>query len=160
MEFLSSADHQHSAGGLEEAANETKPSAAKSSATAAAGSLLTEKISHAAYQTGDASYYGTGTPAEKRAGKHANGMLVDGFATRKMANGEPMNPNALSVAHRTLPLGSHIHIRNVANGKGADVVVEDRGPYAKSRILDGSPKVAEELDYLSRGHAKIEIFKK
>ena len=60
----------------------------------------------------------------------------DGFAWRTMANGQPMNPSALTTAHPSLPLGSRVLVRNSVNGKSVKVTVTDRGPFYGGRIID------------------------
>ena len=76
----------------------------------------------------------------------------------KRVNGEFIGPHALVVAHRTLPLGTRIHVRNMDNVKAFDVVVAHRGPYEKRRILDASPAVAARLGHVGTAH--VELFKR
>jgi rare lipoprotein A len=88
---------------------------------------------------GQASFYGHG----------------DGFAGRTMANGRPMNPQAMITAHRSLPLGSKILVRNPANGKSVTVTVSDRGPWHGDRILDLSVGAFSRIASPSQGIARI-----
>ena len=90
-------------------------------------------------QKGEASYYG----AE--------------FNGRQMANGAKFNPNSDSAAHRSLPLGTKAEVTNLENGRTTIVKVEDRGPYAKGRVLDVSPRTAEDLGMKQSGHAEVRI---
>lgn len=90
-------------------------------------------------EQGKASYYGPG------------------FANRKMANGQPMNPNNNSAASKTLPLGSVAKVTNLENGKTATVKVEDRGPFVDGRTVDVTPKVAQDLDLKKQGVAPVEV---
>lgn len=53
-----------------------------------------------------------------------------------MANGEPMNPNAMITAHKTLPFGTRLKVTNPANGRSVVVRVTDRGPFVPGRSLD------------------------
>jgi rare lipoprotein A len=62
-----------------------------------------------------------------------------------------------TVAHRTLPLGTVVEVRNLANGRTAQAEVTDRGPYARGRVLDVSKGVAQRLDMLHPGTAPVEI---
>lgn len=79
------------------------------------------------------------------------------FAGKKMANGEPMNPRSNVAASKTLPLGTRAKVTNLKNGKSAEVVIEDRGPYVDGRIIDVSPKTAEKLDLKKDGTAPVEV---
>jgi rare lipoprotein A len=79
----------------------------------------------------------------------------DGFAWRTMANGQPMNPNALTTAHRTLPLGSRIIVTNPANGKSVRVTVTDRGPFHGDRRLDLSHGAFSHVAEASQGVARL-----
>ncbi|MGZ3235928.1 MAG: septal ring lytic transglycosylase RlpA family protein [Burkholderiaceae bacterium] len=79
------------------------------------------------------------------------------FYGKKMANGKPMNPRSNVAASKTLPLGTKAKVTNLDTGKSAVVDIEDRGPYVKNRIVDLSPKVAEELDIKKKGVAPVEV---
>ena len=74
-----------------------------------------------------------------------------------MANQRPFRMGEPTVAHRTLPLGTFIEVRNLENGRFIDAEVTDRGPYVRGRLLDVSKAVAEELDMLEGGTAAVEI---
>jgi rare lipoprotein A len=69
-----------------------------------------------------------------------------GFHGRKTASGERFNQNELTAAHRKLPLGAKATVTNLRNGKTVEVEINDRGPYARGRILDVSKAAAERLD--------------
>lgn len=75
-----------------------------------------------------------------------------------MANGKIYDMNALTVAHRFLPLGTPICIVNPANGRSVRAVVTDRGPYVGGRIIDLSRRIAAELGTLERGLGVVHIF--
>ncbi|HEY8100712.1 MAG TPA: septal ring lytic transglycosylase RlpA family protein [Burkholderiaceae bacterium] len=79
------------------------------------------------------------------------------FYGKKMANGKPMNPRSNVAASKTLPLGTKAKVTNLDTGKSAVVDIEDRGPYVKNRIVDLSPKVAEELDIKEKGVAPVVV---
>ena len=79
------------------------------------------------------------------------------FAHRKMANGNHMNPQANVAASKTLPLGTTATITNLQNGRSSTVRVEDRGPFAAGRVMDVTPKVAQELEMMKRGVALVEV---
>jgi len=76
---------------------------------------------------------------------------------RSMANGERFDAQSNSAASRSLPLGTTARVTNLRNGRTATVEVEDRGPYARRRILDVSPRTAEQLDMRRNGTARVEV---
>jgi rare lipoprotein A len=80
----------------------------------------------------------------------------DEFHGRKTANGERYDRNEFSAAHRTLPFGSMLKVRNLANNRTVLVRVNDRGPFKADRILDVSFAAARELDMTRSGTAQIE----
>lgn len=88
---------------------------------------------------GEASFYGHG----------------DGFAWRTMANGRPMNPQAMTTAHPSLPMGTRIRVVNPANGKSVKLVVSDRGPFHGNRILDLSYGAFSQIASASQGVARL-----
>ncbi|MBL6456533.1 septal ring lytic transglycosylase RlpA family protein [Belnapia sp. T6] len=79
------------------------------------------------------------------------------FNGRRMANGARFNPRSNAAAHRTLPLGTTARVTNLENGRTAEVKVEDRGPYSRGRIIDLSPKVAEQLEMKEQGTAPVVV---
>lgn len=76
---------------------------------------------------------------------------------RKTANGEIYDMNALTAAHRTLPLGTWVRVTNLGNGRTVVVRLNDRGPYIDGRIIDLSRKAAEILDMVEKGLAEVSI---
>lgn len=81
----------------------------------------------------------------------------DGFAGRPTASGEIFDPEQLTCAHRTLPLGSFVEVLNLDNQRRAVLRVNDRGPFIKGRILDLSRRGAEELGFLGQGTSRIRL---
>jgi rare lipoprotein A len=79
------------------------------------------------------------------------------FDGRKMADGHRFNPDANVAASKTLPIGTTAKVTNLETGKSAIVSVEDRGPHVDGRVLDVSPKVAENLDMKKSGTAKVVV---
>jgi rare lipoprotein A len=77
------------------------------------------------------------------------------FHGRKTANGERYDRTEFSAAHRTLPFGTMLKIRNTANDRTVIVRVNDRGPWKETRILDLSLAAAQELDLVKSGTASI-----
>ncbi|MDB5694264.1 MAG: septal ring lytic transglycosylase RlpA family protein [Alphaproteobacteria bacterium] len=88
---------------------------------------------------GEASYYG----AE--------------LAGNRTASGERFNPRAFTCAHRSLPLGTMLRVTNLANGRSVLVRVNDRGPFARSRILDMSLAAARDIDMVRAGKARVRL---
>ncbi|MGH1457202.1 MAG: septal ring lytic transglycosylase RlpA family protein [Alphaproteobacteria bacterium] len=90
-------------------------------------------------ETGIASWYGPG------------------FHGKSTANGERFDENELTAAHKTLPLPSIVRVTNLENGRSLVVRVNDRGPYAHSRIIDMSKRSAELLGFRGKGIAKVRV---
>jgi rare lipoprotein A len=80
-----------------------------------------------------------------------------GFHGRKTANGETYDMRQLTAAHRTLPLGSVVLVRSLTSGRAVTVRVNDRGPFAKNRILDLSQAGAQALGMVGNGTDQVEI---
>lgn len=80
------------------------------------------------------------------------------FHGKLTANGEIYNMNALTAAHRTLPFNSMIRVHNLENGESVVVRINDRGPFAKNRIIDLSRKAASEINMLGPGTAPVRLF--
>lgn len=79
------------------------------------------------------------------------------FHGRKTANGERFDMNAMTAAHRSLPLACFIKVTNQDNGKSVIVKVNDRGPFHGNRILDLSYGAASKLGITSRGTGNVTI---
>ena len=79
------------------------------------------------------------------------------FHGKKTANGEIYNMGDLTAAHPTLPLPSLIKVTNLQNGKSQILRVNDRGPFAKNRVIDVSEKAAELLGFKGRGTAEVKV---
>jgi rare lipoprotein A len=79
------------------------------------------------------------------------------FHGRKTAMGTIYNMNAMTAAHRTLPLGTWVKVTNDQNGKSAIVQVTDRGPYVANRIMDLSAAAATKLGYKNAGTTHISM---
>ena len=80
-----------------------------------------------------------------------------GFHGRKTANGETYDMHQLTAAHRTLPLGSVVQVRSLTSGRTVTVRINDRGPFAKNRILDLSQAGAQALGMVGTGTDQVEI---
>ncbi len=91
------------------------------------------------YQEGTSSWYG--------ASHHG----------RPTASGTPYDMNGLSAAHRRLKLGTRIRVTNLENNRVVELLVNDRGPYVRGRILDVSQRAAQQLGFLDDGRATVRI---
>jgi rare lipoprotein A len=98
-----------------------------------------EQKQHHWYEIGKASWYGL----------H--------FQGRKTANGEAFDMNALTCAHRQLPLGSWVRVTNLKNRKSVFVRVNDRGPMPQDRIVDLSYAAARAVGLAGLGKVKLEV---
>ncbi len=91
---------------------------------------------------------------------HETGMAVwygKELHGKQTANGEVFDMYGLSAAHRTLPLGTVVHVTNLDNFKSITVRINDRGPFLKSRFLDLSYGAAKELGFAAQGTARVKI---
>jgi rare lipoprotein A len=79
------------------------------------------------------------------------------YHNRRGSNGEVYNMNAMTAAHRTLPLGSIVRVTNVKTGHTALVRITDRGPFVEGRILDVSYAAAKQLDIWQPGVARVKL---
>src|SRR3954452_9021472 len=84
-------------------------------------------------QTGAASWYGPG------------------FHGKRTANGERFNTHALTAAHKTLPFGTQLRVTNERTGQSVVVRINDRGPYARGRVIDLSKAAADAVGFLGVG---------
>ncbi|HEY1735998.1 MAG TPA: septal ring lytic transglycosylase RlpA family protein [Methylovirgula sp.] len=81
----------------------------------------------------------------------------DAFHGRRTANGEIYSRNSISAAHPTMPLPSYARVTNLRNHYSIIVRVNDRGPFARDRVMDVSQRVAELLDFRRSGTTKVKI---
>ena len=73
------------------------------------------------------------------------------------ASGERYDQNGLTAAHKLLPLGTRVKVTNLRNGRNVVVRINDRGPYASSRIIDLTRTAAERLGMRDAGTARVLI---
>jgi rare lipoprotein A len=81
-----------------------------------------------------------------------------GFHGRRTASGERFDTHAFTAAHRTLPFGTWVRVKNLVNGREADVRITDRGPFSRSRVIDLSRAAAEALGILGAGFRDVVLF--
>ncbi len=101
--------------------------------------LISTSLPALAAETGVAAYYS------------------DVFQGRTTACGDRYDKHTLSAAHRTLPCGTKVRVTNLDNGRRVEVVINDRGPYSKRRIIDLSRRAAEELGFIKKGLTKVRL---
>lgn len=97
----------------------------------------------------------------KRVKKHREEGLASwygpGFHGKPTASGEIFDMHALTAAHRTLPLGTMVEVRNLENGRTTVARINDRGPHKRGRIVDLSLGAAEELGIERSGVARVRL---
>ncbi|MBI95903.1 hypothetical protein CL656_02035 [bacterium] len=102
----------------------------------------------------------TPTKDENQVGFKTSGkasFYADSLAGNKTASGDIYDPERFMAAHKTLAFGTIVKVTNVSNGKWVKVVIQDRGPYAKNRLIDLSKSSFQALDDLSKGLINVEI---
>jgi len=82
---------------------------------------------------------------------------ADQFHGRPTASGQIFDMNALTAAHRTLPLGTTVRVTSLDTGKSVEVLVNDRGPFVKGRVIDLSKGAAEKIGLAERGIGLVKI---
>ena len=80
-----------------------------------------------------------------------------GFHGKKTTSGSVYDQYAMTAAHQTLPLGSNVRVTNLANGKSVTVLINDRGPFAKGRIIDLSYAAARAVDMIGPGTTPVQM---
>lgn len=79
------------------------------------------------------------------------------FHGKETANGDVFDQNALTAAHKTLPMPSMVRVTNIENNRSIILMVNDRGPFSKGRIIDVSKRAAEVLGFQHKGIAKVRV---
>ena len=79
------------------------------------------------------------------------------FHGRRTADGETFDMRALTAAHKTMPLPCYARVTNLRNGRSMLVRVNDRGPFARDRLIDVSAHVADLLDFQRSGLTKVKV---
>ncbi len=93
-------------------------------------------VQPAAAQSGAASWYGSGS---------------------RTANGERFNPNGMTAAHRSLPFGTRVLVKNIRNGRSVVVRINDRGPFVRGRIIDLARGSARALGIGGVSHVALAV---
>jgi rare lipoprotein A len=117
----------------------TAPPAAAPAAATAVPAAATPASGAGAVEKGKLAWYGTK------------------FAGRKTASGQPYDPNALTMAHKTLPFGTKVKVTNLANKRSVELRVNDRGPTQADRVGDVSLAAAQRLGMVRSGVIDAEL---
>jgi rare lipoprotein A len=76
---------------------------------------------------------------------------------RTTASGKPFDMNAMTAAHRRLPLGARVRVTHIDNGRSVELTINDRGPYIRGRIIDLSYGAAQRLGFTDSGIARVRV---
>ncbi len=76
---------------------------------------------------------------------------------RKMANGQKYDPDKLTAAHKTLPLGTRVKVTNLETRESVKVTITDRGPFTPGRVVDLSYKAANKINIIKAGVAPVKL---
>ena len=98
---------------------------------------------------------GPSAPSDAEIARGRASWYGPGFHGKRTASGERFDMNALTAAHRTLPFGTRVRVRNPQNGREVVVRINDRGPQVRDRIIDLSRAAAAALDLLQVGEATV-----
>ena len=109
----------------------------------------------AAYQIGGVWYYPTVDYHYEETGVAS--WYGEEFEQQYTANGEIFDLNRMTAAHRTLPMPSIVQITNIDNGRSVQLRVNDRGPFARGRIIDVSRRAAQLLGFETNGTALVRL---
>lgn len=99
------------------------------------------------------------TPEPAHGGGHVTmaSWYGPGFVGHTTSNGERFNDRAMTAASKSLPLGTHVRVTNLTNGKSVVVRINDRGPYVRGRGIDLSRGAAEKIGMKNRGVGAVRI---
>lgn len=104
------------------------------------------------------SYYAPPSPLNYRGPRtEVASWYGPGFAGRRTSTGETYNPEGMTAASTTLPLGSHVRVMNPDTGRSVVVRINDRGPYVRGRSLDLSHGAAQQIGLTGKGVGRVEV---
>lgn len=144
-----------------EADSENDGAAANDAGQAGSDSFFSQTTGAAVTPTDNGAVAGVAAVDPARFGDYSQVGLASwygrDFDGKPTASGEPFNSRKLTAAHRDIPLGSIVLVRNLSNNKEVLVTVNDRGPFVEGRILDVSEYGAELLGYKEQGLTRVGI---
>jgi rare lipoprotein A (peptidoglycan hydrolase) len=97
------------------------------------------------------------SPAPRRGRLEVASWYGPGFVGHVTSDGETYNPNELTAASKTLPIGSHVRVTNPDNGRSVVVRINDRGPYVRGRSLDLSRDAAQQIGLEAEGVGRVRV---
>lgn len=119
---------------------------------------LTGILATACFTLGSATEAAKGKqPPECASTSGVASYYAGNFIGRKTASGQIFTAQGMTAAHKSLPFGTRLKLTNKKNGKSVNVVINDRGPYVKGRMLDLSEAAARRLGFLEQGIADLQI---
>jgi rare lipoprotein A len=102
---------------------------------------------------------GANAPAFGASGSHHFSGLAAYYSPHyhgRTAAGMRYDPNRFTAAHRTLPFGTHVRVTDRRSGRSVEVIVNDRGPFNRGRVIDLSLAAAKRLGMIDRGLARVD----
>ena len=90
-------------------------------------------------------------------GKSFTGIASFYKSGKVTANGEAFRPHGMTAAHRTLPFGTKVRVKNLRNGRSVVLRINDRGPFIGRRVIDVSLGAAKRLGMVHSGVAKVRV---
>jgi rare lipoprotein A (peptidoglycan hydrolase) len=103
------------------------------------------------------SYYAPSRESYRTSHTELASWYGPGFAGRRTSTGETYNPEALTAASTTLPLGSHVRVTNPETGRSVVVRINDRGPFVRGRSLDLSHGAAQQIGLTGKGVGRVRV---
>ena len=103
------------------------------------------------------SYYAPSPQSYRTTHTEVASWYGPGFAGRRTSTGEIYNPEGLTAASTTLPLGSHVRVVNPDTGRSVVVRINDRGPYVHGRSLDLSHGAAQQIGLTGKGVGRVQV---
>lgn len=108
------------------------------------------------YEVFGKRYYVDPTSQDYRARGIAS-WYGDDFHGKRTSSGTPYDMHAMTAAHKSLPIPTHVRVTHLENGRSVVVKVNDRGPFVGDRIIDLSYAAATQLGMVDRGTAEVEV---
>jgi rare lipoprotein A len=100
-----------------------------------------------------------GDPASWRGYKEEGkaSYYANSYQGKKMANGQPYRKGKMIAAHKEMPFGTKVKVTNLQTGRSVKVVITDRGPFVRGRVIDLSRKAARRLNMLDAGVVPVKV---
>jgi rare lipoprotein A len=98
-----------------------------------------------------------GAKSNNRESNSGVASVYDRSSGKQTASGEQLDESALTAAHRSLPFGTMVRVKNNRNGREALVRINDRGPFARGRIIDLTPAGAKVLGFSGTADVSLTV---